>query len=75
MSVSFTELQVSCYFKKKRKRKKQVSWWVAAITHIWEYEPGNMKHCDKFWIDGGREWTGIGAVMVVVHSEIMALDE
>ena len=53
----------------------QVSWWVAAITHIWEYEPGNMKNCDKFWIDGGREWTGISAVMVVVHSEIMALDE
>lgn len=53
----------------------QVSWWVAAITHIWEYETGNMKHCDKFWIDGGREWTGISVVMVVVHYEIMALDE
>lgn len=70
MSISFTELQVSCYLKKRK-----VSWWIVAITHIWEYEPCNMKHCDKFWIDGGRELTRISAVIVAVHSELMALDE
>lgn len=34
-----------------------------------------MRHGHKFWIDGGREWIGMSAVMVVVHSQMMALDE